>query len=148
FKTPGRNLPADRVPIDLGWVHREMRRKGVTLQLLWVEYRDAARHDAAGRRPYQYSQFCERYKQFRKRVDATMRQQHRAGEKVFVDYSGVQPTIVDRETGEVTKVELYVAVLGASNFTFAEATRTQSRDDFIASTARAFEYFGGVPEVT
>lgn len=148
FKTPGRNLPVDRVPVDCEWVHREMRRKTVTLQLLWVEYQDAARHDAASRRPYQYSQFCERYKQFRKRVDASMRQQHRGGEKAFVDYSGAKPTIVDRETGEVIEVELYVAVLGASSFTFAEATRTQQRDEFIASTARAFEYFGGVPEIT
>ena len=148
FKTPGRNLPADRVPVDCEWVHREMRRKGVTLQLLWVEYRDAARHDAQRRRPYQYSQFCERYRLFRKRVGASMRQHHRAGEKAFVDYSGVKPTIVDRETGEVVEVELYVAVLGASSFTFAEATRTQKRDEFIASTARAFEYFGGVPEIT
>ena len=148
FKTPGRNLPVDRVPVDCEWVHREMRRKTVTLQLLWVEYRDAARHDAASRRPYQYSQFCERYKQFRRRVDASMRQQHRGGEKAFVDYSGVKPSIVDRETGEVIEVELYVAVLGASSFTFAEATRTQKRDEFIASTARAFEYFGGVPEIT
>lgn len=109
FKMPGRNLPADRVPVDCEWVHREMRRKGVTLQLLWVEYCDAARHDGQGRRPYQYSQFCERYRLFRKKVDASMRQQHRAGEKAFVDYSGTKPTIVDRETGEVIEVELYVA---------------------------------------
>jgi transposase len=77
-----------------------------------------------------------------------MRQVHRAGEKAFVDYSGVNPQIVDRKTGEVIEVELYVAVLGASSFTFAEATRTQQRDEFIASTARAFEYFDGVPEIT
>jgi len=148
FKIPGRNLPADRVPVDCDWVHREMRRKGVTLQLLWVEYREAALHDVQGRRPYQYSQFCERYRQFRKRIDASMRQEHRAGEKAFVDYSGVKPHIIDRETGEVIEVELYVAVLGASSFTFAEATRTQKRDELIASTARAFEYFDGVPEIT
>lgn len=148
FKAPGRNVPVDRVPIDCAWVHREMRKKGVTLQLLWVEYSEASLHDPQARRPYQYSQFCERYRQFRGHVDASMRQEHRAGEKAFLDYSGMRPTIADRETGEVIEVELYVAVLGASSFTFAEATRTQQRDDFIASTARAFEYFGGVPEIT
>ena len=144
----GRNVPADRVPVDCEWVHKEMRRKGVTLQLLWIEYRQSALRDPQGRRPYQYSQFCERYREFHGRVDASMRQEHRAGEKVFVDYSGVRPSIVDRETGEVIDVELYVAVLGASNFTFVEATRTQQRDEFIGSTARAYEYFGGVPQIT
>ncbi len=148
FKTPGRNLPLGRVPLDCPWLQREMRKKGVTIQLLWVEYCDAAGSDAQGRRPYQYSQFCERYRQFRKHVDASMRQEHRAGEKVFLDYSGTRPSIIDRETGEVTEVELYVATLGASSFTFAEATRTQQRDEFIASTARAFEYFNGVPAIT
>lgn len=147
FRAPGRNLPVDRVPIDLEWVHRELRKKGVTLQLLWAEYCDAARHDQRQRRPYQYSQFCERYRQFTKRVDAVMRQEHRAGEKCFVDYSGAKPKIVDRKTGEVIEVELYVAVLGASNFAFAEATRTQQRDEFIGSTVRAFEYFGGVTKI-
>jgi transposase len=148
FVEPGRCLPTDRIPIDLHWVHREMRKKTVTLQLLWVEYCDAGRHDEQRRRPYQYSQFCERYRQFRGRVDVSMRQEHRAGEKCFIDYSGVKPSIVDRRTGEVSEVELFVAVLGASNYSFAEATRTQQRDDFIASTARAFEYFGGTPQIT
>jgi len=148
FKTPNHAPPVGRVPIDFDWVHREMRRRGVTLQLLWVEYRDAASDDRQGRRPYQYSQFCERYRQFRGRVDASMRQQHRAGEKAFLDYSGQRPTIVDRTSGEVIEVELFVATLGASSFTFAEATRSQKRDEFIASTARAFEYFGGVPKIT
>jgi len=148
FSTPGRNLPVARVPVDLNWVRREMHKKGVTLQLLWVEYCESTRHDKQARRPYQYSQFCELYRQFRKRVDVVMRQEHRAGEKTFVDYSGAKPSIVDRQTGEVTEVELYVAVLGASSYCFAEATLTQQRDEFIASTARAFEYFGGVTEVT
>lgn len=120
----------------------------MTLQLLWVEYCDATRSDERGRRPYQYSQFCELYHQFREYVDVVMRQEHRAGEKSFLDYSGVKPTIVDRETGEVTEVELFVAVLGASSYSYAEATRTQQRDEFIASTIHAFEYFGGVTEVT
>lgn len=127
FRHPGRNLPVDRLPIDLEWVHREMRRKGVTLQLLWVEYREGSVHDPRGRRPYQYSQFCDRYRKFRGRVDASMRQEHRAGEKAFLDYSGMKPTIADRETGEVIEVELFVAVLGASSFTYAEATHADPR---------------------
>lgn len=147
FAQPERNLPRERLPIDFDWVHRELHKKAVTLQLLWVEYRDAAVHDPLRRPAYQYSQFCERYRQFRARVDVVMRQEHRAGEKVFVDYSGLRPSLVDPTTGETVEVELYVAVLGASSYTFAEATRTQKRDDFIASTARAFEFFGGAPEV-
>jgi transposase len=71
-----------------------------------------------------------------------MRQVHRAGEKLFIDYSGKKPHIIDRETGEVTEVELFVAVLGASNYTYAEATRTQRLGDFVASNVRAFEYLG------
>ncbi|PRQ05557.1 Integrase core domain protein [Enhygromyxa salina] len=113
-----------------------------------LEYREASVHDPQKRRPYQYAQFCERHGKFRGQVDASMHQEHRAGEKVFVDYSGMKPTIADRETGEVIEVELYVAVLGASNYTYAEATLTQQRDVFIASTARAFEYFDGVPAIT
>ncbi len=90
---------------------------------------------------------CELYRGFRKKVDATMRQVHRAGEKVFVDYSGTKLSYFDRELGERVEVEFFVAVLGASNYTYAEATRSQKVADFCASTARAFEYFGGVPEI-
>ena len=147
FKETGRNVPRDRYPIDLGWVHRELRRKEVTLQRLWVEYCEAARTDPAQRRPYQYSQFCDRYATYRGRVDVTMRQVYRAGEKMLVDYSGRKPTIQNRETGEVIEVELFVAVLGASNYTYAEAAYTQKLPDWIASNRRALEYFGGVPEI-
>lgn len=147
FRTPGRNTPIPRAPIDYEWVHRELRRTGVTLQLLWVEYREACVHDPEQRRPYGYSQFCDLYRTYRKRLDVTMRQTHRAGEKLFVNYSGKKPTIVDRETGEVSEVDLYVAVLGASNYTYAEATRTQTLADFVGSTVRAFEYMGAVPEI-
>lgn len=146
---PVTHVPASqRAPIDLEWVHREMRKKGVTLQLLWTEYCDGARKSDKGRKHYRYSLFCLKYREFRKRLDLVMRQHHRAGEKCFVDYSGARAKIVDRKTGNVTEVELYVATLGASSYTFAEATLTQRRDDFIASTRRAFEYFGGVPLVT
>ncbi|HEX5246084.1 MAG TPA: IS21 family transposase [Gaiellaceae bacterium] len=148
FRYPGRNEPPRRVAIDLPWVHRELRRMGVTLQQLWLEYRDAAAQSLpSGGTPYGYSQFCDLYAAFRDRVDLSMRQVHRAGEKVFIDYSGKKPVIWSSETGEAIEVELYVAVLGASNYTYAEATRTQRLEDFCASTVRAFEFFGGVPQI-
>ena len=151
FRLVGRNEPNERAPIDFAWVHRELRRPGVTLQLLWLEYQQAATHRGAqrstGARAYQYSQFCDLYAGFRSRLEPSMRQVHRAGEKLFIDYSGKKPHIVDRETGEVTEVELFVAVLGASNYTYAEATRTQRLGDFVGSNVRAFEYLGCLPEV-
>jgi transposase len=126
---------------DLAWIHQELRRPGVTLELLHVEYLGAS---PTG---YRYSAFCERYRAWRARQRLSMRQVHKAGEKAFVDYAGQRPTIVDVATGEVVAVELFVAVLGASNYTFAEATRTQQSADWIASHVRAVEYFGGVPAV-
>ncbi len=148
FRYPGRNEPPRRVPIDLPWVHRELRRTGVTLQQLWIEYREAAAHSLpSGGTPYGYSQFCDLYADFREKTDLSMRQVHRAGEKVFIDYSGKRPQIWSPETGEAIDVELFVAVLGASNYTFAEATRTQRLEDFCSSTVRALEFFGGVPQI-
>jgi transposase len=147
FVQLGRNEPASRAPIDLGWVQREMRRSGVTLQLLWSEYAEAVSARRPAIRPYQYSQFCEAYARYRQTLRPVMRQEHRAGEKLFVDYSGKKPSIVDPLTGEVTEVELYVAVLGASNYTYAEATRSQQLPDFVGATTRALEYFGAVPQV-
>jgi transposase len=93
---------------------------------------------------YLYTQFCEYYRRWLKRRRLSMRQIHRAGEKLFIDYAGQQPQIVDRATGEVKKVELFVAVLGASSFTYAEATATQRVPDFLASHVRTFEFIGGV----
>lgn len=147
FHQLGRNEPASRAPIDLGWVQRELRRKGVTLQLLWSEYAEAASARGPSTRPYQYSQFCEAYARHRQTLHPVMRQEHRAGEKMFVDFSGVRPCIVDPLTGEATEVELYVAVLGASNYTYVEATRTQQLGEFVGATTRALEYFGAVPEI-
>ncbi len=146
FRDVGRNEPPARVPIDFAWAHRELSRAGVTLQTLWVEYRQGAAGQSA-LRPYEYSRFCDLYATWKKKLGVVMRQVHRAGEKAFVDYSGKRPRIVDQATGEVTDVELFVAVLGASNYTFAEATRTQRLADFVGSTVRAFEYFACVPEV-
>jgi transposase len=147
FRHVGRNEPSVRAPIDFAWVHRELRRTGVTLQLLWLEYQEATTLRGGEARAYQYSQFCDLYASFRDRLEPSMRQVHRAGERAFVDYSGKKPQIVDRETGEVSDVELFVMVLGASNYTYAEASRTQRLGDFVASNVRAFDYFGCVPEV-
>jgi transposase len=124
---------------DCAWIHRELRRPGVTLDLLHHEYLE--QHPNGLR----YSAFCERYREFRERRRMSMRQHHVAGDKMFVDYSGKKPHYVDAQSGEIVEVELYVAVLGASNYTFVEATHTQTVPDFCASNARALEAFGGVP---
>ena len=134
--------PRDRPAPDCHWIHAERRRPGVTLQLLHVEYLEA---NPGG---YQYTQYCEIYRRWLKRRRLSMRQVHRAGEKLFVDYSGKKPHYVDASTGEMIEVELFVAALGASNFAFSEATRTQQGRDWIASHERAFRYFGGVTEAT
>lgn len=147
FRYAGSHEPSERAAIDFAWVHRELRRVGVTLQLLWLEYRQAVAAAGGERRAYQYSQFCDLYAGFRAKLTPSMRQVHRAGHKAFVDYSGKKPVIVDRETGEAVEVELFVMVLGASNYTYAEVTRTQQLGDFIASHVRAFDFFGCVPEI-
>ena len=123
---------------DWAEVQRELRRKGVTLQLLWLEYK-AVDPDAA----YQYTQFCEHYRRWRKRLDPVLRQEHRAGEKVFVDYAGQTVAVVDPTTGELREAQIFIGVLGASNFTFAEATWTQTLPDWIGSHVRMFAYMGG-----
>ena len=147
FRDGGRNVAASRAPIDYAHVHSELHKTGVTLQLLWSEYQESVAARGDGSKPYQYSQFCELYCAWRVRLKPSMRRVHRAGEKAFVDYSGKKPRVTDAHTGEVHDVELFVMVLGASNYTYAEATRTQSLPDFVGATIRGFEYFGGVPEV-
>jgi transposase len=146
FKAVGRLEPPARVPVDFDWVHRELRKTGVTLQTLCIEYQEGAKLCGA-QRPYQYSQFCDLYSAWRSKLAITMRQVHRAGEKVFIDYSGKKPRVVDGSTGEVTEVELFVMVLGASNYTYVEATATQGSADFIDATVHGLEYFGAVPEI-
>ncbi len=121
-------------------VHRELRRKNVTLSLVWEEYRAAHPDDGYG-----YSRFCELYRRWEGRLTPVMRQHHVAGDKLFVDYAGDTLDVVDPKTGEVRQVQLFVAVLGASNYTFAEATWTQTLPDWIGSHIRAFAFFGGVP---
>lgn len=126
---------------DWSWVHRELKRKGVTLFLLWQEYKET--HPQG----YRYSWFCKHYQRWRDRLDLVMRQNHRAGEKMFVDYAGQSVDVVDSSTGEIHEAQVFVAVLGASNYTYCEATWTQSIPDWISSHTRAFEFFGGVPEL-
>ena len=123
---------------DCAWIHAERRRPGVTLELLHLEYLE--------RYPdgYRYTRFCDLYRRWLERRRLSMRQVHRAGDKCFVDYAGQKPRLIDPTTGEVLEVELFVAVLGASNYTYAEATRTQQVPDWIASHTRAFAFFGGV----
>lgn len=147
FEQVGRNEPPARAPIDLGWVHMELRRAGVTLELLWSEYQQAVADGGTGRRAYQYSQFCELYRSYKKRLSPVMRQTHRAGEKSFLDFSGKKPRLIDPATGESIEVELFVMVAGASNYTYAEATWTQSLADFVGATVHGLEYFGGVSEM-
>ena len=120
-------------------IGRELKRPGVTLELLWQEYRDD--HPSG----YGYSRFCDLFRVWQKRVSPTMRQTHVAGERMFVDYAGTKLAVVDPIAGEVLTAELFVAVLGASSYTFAEATWTQSLPDWIGSHTRAFEFFGRVP---
>ena len=127
---------------DFPAIHQELKRKGVTLQLLWSEY-SAAHGDQA----YRYSQFCEHYRRWAKRQKRSMRQLHRAGEKLFIDYCGPTVPIVDATTGELRQAQMFVAVLGASSYTYAEATWTQELPQWIASHQRAFEFFGGVVEL-
>jgi transposase len=124
---------------DCAALHLELRRRAVTLALMHVEY--LTQHPDGLR----YTAFCNRYGEWLKRQSPVMRQVHRAGDKLFVDYAGMKPTLVDPLTGEVTEVELFVAVLGASNYTYAEATRTQQVGDFVGSVSRALTFIGGVP---
>ena len=147
FRDCGRNVAATRAVINYSHVHEELHRHGVTLQLLWSEYLDRVAACGDGTKPYQYSQFCELYGAWRSRLQPSMRMVHRAGEKAFVDYSGKKPKLWDRVTGEAREVELFVMVLGASSYTYAEATLTQRLPDFVGSTIRGFEFFNGVPEV-
>lgn len=125
---------------DWSILHRD-RRKGVTLQLLWEEYRVIHPNDG-----YCYSHFCDLYHEFARTVDVTMRQNHLAGEKLFVDYAGQTIPIIDPKTGEIQPASIFIAVMGASNFTYAEASLSQQLPDWIGSHVRALGYIGGVPK--
>ena len=124
---------------DWTGVHHELRRPGVTLMLLWEEYRQA---EPDG---YGYSRWCELYRTWEGRLSPTMRQAHPAGERMFVDYAGQTVELYDGRTGEVRQAQVFVAVMGASSYTYAEASWTQTLPDWIGSHVRALTFMGGVP---
>ncbi|MDQ3003467.1 MAG: IS21 family transposase [Fibrobacterota bacterium] len=131
--------PTLRPEPDCQYIHVELRKIGVTLQLLWEEYK---KDNADG---YGYTQYCERYRVFVRKLTVSMRQSHKAGEKAYVDYSGKKPSLVNRETGEVKPVEIFVMVFGASNYTYAEAQESQALPNWLGGHARAFAAFECVP---
>jgi len=125
---------------DFALVYRELKRKGVTLTLLWEEYRNAAQGV-----PYSRSRFCERYLEFVGTLRRSMRQTHIAGEKLFVDYAGQTVPVIDAASATERRAHVFVAVWGASNFTYAEATWSETKADWIGAHVNALAYAGGVP---
>jgi transposase len=130
-----------RPPLDMGYLHNELRRKSVTLQLLWEEYRS---HTPKG---YGYSQFCQLYRDWQGRLAISLRQEHRAGQKLFVDYAGDTIPITDPITGTITPGHLFVGVLGCSNYAYSEVTLTEQLPDWIGSHVNTFEYMDGVAAI-
>ena len=136
---PDGGKPARKPLPDFDYLRLEMKKKGVTLQLLWEEYRSI--HPDG----YSRSQFCELYHQHGRTLDPVMRFEHKAGEKLFVDFSGDRPSYIDRDSGEMIEPELFVAVLGASSRAFAVAVANQQIPEWTRAHVAAFEYYGGVP---
>jgi len=141
FTAPGEAQPERPAP-DWAMLHEELKRRSVTLVLLWQEYR--ADH-ADG---YGYSRFCDLYGEWRRSVSATMRQTHAAGEKLFVDFAGDTVTVIDPLTGDTRPAHIFVAALGASNFTYAEARWSEGLADWISVHVNALAAIGGVPKAT
>ena len=142
--------PSERyAQADYGRIHQELARKGMTLMLLWEEYcaQVGEEHSAANPiKPWRYSQFCENYRQFAKRLKRSMRQVHRAGEKLFIDFAG--PTIALTVQGqEVGRANIFVAALGVSGHCFCVATPAQTARDWLGATAQALRFYGGVPQL-
>ena len=135
--TPGVTRPLP----DWQQVHEELKGRGVTLFVLWEEYK------AVHPEGLQYSRFCDLYRAWKGKLPVWMRQEHRAGEKLFIDYAGMTMPVHDSKSGKVRTAQIFVATMGASYYTYAEATWTQTLPDFISSHVRAFAYFGGVSEL-
>jgi transposase len=133
----------DRALPNLQHIYRELTRRGVTLELLWQEYRQ--QHGAQG---YGYSRFCDLYREWRGQLDVVMRQEHAAGEKLFVDFAGMTMEVVDASTGVVSQYPIFVAALGASSFTYVEACEGQDKHSWIEAHIHTYEYIGGVTAIT
>ena len=129
---------------DYGRIHQELRRKGMTLMLLWQEHVDQHANQPAHseQTTYRYTQFCELYRRYAKSLKRSMRQIHRAGEKLFIDYAG--PTV---PLADGSRANIFVAALGASSYTFACATARQTMADWLDATAQALRFIGGVPQL-
>lgn len=140
FPTPPPKGTSRPVP-DFARVHAELRRPDVTLALVWMEY--LQQHPNG----YQYSQFCDLYARWSRSLRVSMRQHHKAGDKMFVDFSGGTLEVIDANTGEVRRAKLFVAVLGASSYTYVRAVLDESLPSWLSCHVSAFEFFGGVPEV-
>jgi len=139
----GRNVSRAKRQPDFYEMHQELKRKGMTKLLLWREYREKDSATAYG-----YTQFCEHYRSWRKTQKRSMRQLHLAGDKLFIDYCGPTVPILNPDTGDVRyNAQVFVATLGASNYTYVEAGRSQQLEDWIMAHVRAFEFFGGVPQL-
>lgn len=135
-----REVPLSRTPQpDFAFLHAELKRPGVTRQLLWQEYK-ARLPDG-----WQYSVFCDQYRRWLANQDLVLRQNHVPGDKLFLDYAGQTMPVVDRTSGELRAAQIFVAVLGASSYTYAEATWTQALPDWLGSQVRTLEFLGGVP---
>lgn len=130
---------------DFATVHQELKRPGVTLMLLWEEYQRAP--TAAGEPSYKYTSFCTKYRAWAAGLKRSMRQTHVAGERLFIDYAGQTVPVVNANTGEITQAQVFVAVMGASNYTYACATPRQSAADWIGAIIAALEFMGGVPRL-
>jgi transposase len=141
FAPAGFGKPPARIMPDWHHVHAELRRRGVTLLLLWEEYR------AGQPEGYGYSRFCDLYIEWRRGVSATMRQTHVAGEKLFVDYAGDTVPVFDGASGEERRAHVFVAVLGASNYTYAEARWSEGLADWVGAHVNALTFLGGVPKL-
>lgn len=138
---PSEKTASRKATPDWEWCHRELRKKGVTLLLLWREYREI--HPDG----YGYTNFCNQYRSYAKQLSPVMRQPHKGGEKIFVDYAGMKMPWIDTTTGEIHEAEIFVGALGASQLTFVEATATQTLPDWIQSHIHMFEDFGGISEI-
>jgi transposase len=126
---------------DWSQIHQELSRQGVTLQLLWQEYSQAQPQG------YRYSRFCQLYRRWAKSHKLSLRQPHKAGEKLFVDWAGPTMPLTDPATGVVRQAQIFVAALGASHYLYVEAAEDQTLENWLMAQVRALRFYGGAPEI-